>query len=170
MRLCECGCGSPTPPAKNTVPRLGLRKGEPVRYLTGHQTRRSAAPACGYVVDEDTGCWPWALGLNENGYGRVKVKGRCTYAHILAWERLHGSVPDGLELDHLCHNRACCNPDHLEVVTRRENVRRQRTTKVTLGLADEIRRATGSNREIAGRFDVSTTTVQNIRAGTRWVA
>jgi hypothetical protein len=44
--------------------------------------------------------------------------------HVLVWQAKNGEVPEGLELDHLCRNRACCNPSHLEPVTGSENVRR----------------------------------------------
>lgn len=72
-------------------------------------------------------CWMWTAGLSK-GYGQFIVmaghRGRPILAHRMAWELLRGSVPDGLELDHLCRVRACVNPDHLEPVTSEENIRR----------------------------------------------
>lgn len=73
---------------------------------------------------EPGGCWQWTAYTTPDGYGMfgngVKVVG----AHRWAYENAHGPVPVGLELDHLCRNRSCVNPAHLEPVTRRENVLR----------------------------------------------
>lgn len=66
------------------------------------------------------GCWEWLLSLTSSGYGAY----RRTTAHQAAYRAWIGEVPEGLELDHLCRNRKCCNPAHLEVVTHLENMRR----------------------------------------------
>lgn len=68
-------------------------------------------------------CWLW-LGGTSNSYGAIKFQGRSTLAHRVAWLLVRGAVPDGLELDHLCRNKRCCNPDHLEPVSHAENSRR----------------------------------------------
>ena len=61
---------------------------------------------------------------NQHGYGRAKVQnGGLRVVHHLAWERVHGPVPEGMEIDHACSNRACINVDHLRAVTRSENAR-----------------------------------------------
>ncbi len=76
------------------------------------------------VERTDSGCWLWTGALN-GGYGRIHHSpGRVLYTHRAAYELLVGPVPEGMDLDHLCRNRACCNPDHLEPVTRRENLLR----------------------------------------------
>lgn len=72
-----------------------------------------------------TGCWEWRLTRTRLGYGRVRWTGVDEYhAHRLAYEVFVGPIPEGLTLDHLCRNRACVNPGHLEPVSQRENVLR----------------------------------------------
>lgn len=68
-------------------------------------------------------CWPW-LGALDDGYGRVRVDGIRKPAHRYAWELANRAVPDGQVMDHLCRNRACCNPAHLEPVDNRTNLLR----------------------------------------------
>ncbi len=68
-----------------------------------------------------TPCAEWQACRHPDGYGKTVLAGRYVYAHVALWLLLVGPVPDGLELDHLCRNRACCEPSHLEPVTGRVN-------------------------------------------------
>ena len=70
------------------------------------------------------GCWEWLAGVDKAGYGVFSWNGRSGRAHRYAWELLRGPIPEGLHIDHLCRNRACVNPDHLEPVSQAENNRR----------------------------------------------
>src|ERR1035441_8724960 len=75
-------------------------------------------------------CWPWTGCTSPSGYGTIGVRYKVRRAHVVAYEQLVGPVPDGLELDHLCRVRACCNPAHMEPVTHAENMRRGVAGKV----------------------------------------
>ena len=76
--------------------------------------------------EPNTGCWLWTASLSSGGYGQFMIRPspKPERAHRLAYETLVGPIPEGLELDHLCRVRSCCNPSHLEAVTHRENVLR----------------------------------------------
>jgi hypothetical protein len=110
MKLCECGCGQPTAIAtKNNVAK-GHVKGEPLRFLSQHHRRKSPVE----YVEQPNGCWVWQRSLDSSGYGKKRHDGHLTSAHIYYFEQANGAVPKGLVLDHLCRNRSCVNPDHLD--------------------------------------------------------
>jgi hypothetical protein len=71
-----------------------------------------------------TRCWVWDKAKDRDGYGVTQIKRKNLRVHRAAYEAIVGPVPSGLVLDHLCRNRACYNPDHLEPVTNRENLMR----------------------------------------------
>jgi hypothetical protein len=71
-------------------------------------------------VDAAGPCWEWTANTTDDGYGRIwsgPEEDRLLLAHRVAWTLLVGEIPEGLELDHLCRNHACVNPDHLEPVS-----------------------------------------------------
>lgn len=85
-------------------------------------------------VDDETGCWNWIGGgsgkdydreSGKGGYGQLRVHGKYWMAHRWAYEQKHGVTLTAEDtIDHLCRNTRCCNPDHLERVSRAENIER----------------------------------------------
>lgn len=98
---------------------MGSRKGRVIRPLIERFWAK--------VQKEPNGCWRWLGHLDKAGYGRLHAAGRDSdvlYVHRFSYEMHRGPVPDGLHLDHLCSNKWCCNWEHLEPVTLRENITR----------------------------------------------
>ena len=98
-----------------TVERLAASQGR-----TDTLAKRFAAK----VPTPGIGCWAWAGFIDKAGYGRLRRGGRAgfvDYAHRVAYELFKGPIDRGTEIDHLCRNRWCCNPDHLEAVTHQVN-------------------------------------------------
>lgn len=70
------------------------------------------------------GCWEWTAARRSGGYGAINIAGRVRPAHRVVYELLVGPVPKNRELDHLCRNRSCVRPSHLEPVTKLVNIAR----------------------------------------------
>lgn len=70
------------------------------------------------------GCWNWTGSTSPDGYGVLRIKGTTCYMPRYSWEKANGPMGEGLEPDHLCRNRSCVNPDHLEPVTHKVNILR----------------------------------------------
>lgn len=91
------------------------------------------------IRHDQSGCWVWMGYIGTQGYGQASLRRRDEYVHRLSHELWVGPIPDGYDVDHLCHNRdvaceggitclhrRCVNPDHLEAISKKENRRRQR--------------------------------------------
>lgn len=104
-------------------PRADDKKGTLVMSSSIPRPKKPASDRFfSFVVKQENGCWLWTGCKTRGGYGSFRnEKGKTENAHRWAYRVFIGSVPEGLELDHLCRNRSCVNPHHLEPVTRYEN-------------------------------------------------
>lgn len=76
------------------------------------------------------GCWEWRAGRFRNGYGKFRLGNRQVTAHRFMWVDTHGEPRQGLVIDHICENRTCVRPDHLQLLTNAQNIRRT-TDRIT---------------------------------------
>lgn len=139
VKLCECGCGSPAPIAKRTTTSKGHVKGEPVRFIMGHNTRTDPVVRFWrYVTKHDGSCWLWS-GALTNGYGTMNINQKTVPAHRFSYELHKGKIPEGLQIDHLCRVHNCVNPDHLEAVTSQINMLRGKSPTILLHLSGKCK-------------------------------
>ena len=116
------------------------------------------------IAFADHGCWEWLASLDRKGYGQFNAgfkRGPMLRAHRLAYAYAYGEVPSGLDLDHLCGNRACVRPDHLEPVTRGENIRR--------GFRGEQQRLQRAARETCRRGHPWTAENRYVKPSGQWL-
>lgn len=152
---CACGCGG------------AVTKGR--RFVHGHNRKRRVqyeVRDLGYA----TPCWIWLLSLSPKGYGKLDVGGRSWRAHRWYFTERFGDIPEGMQLDHLCRNRACVNPEHLEPVTNAENSRRGDNSKLTIEQVLELKPLIGTMpfAAIGRRYGVSASAIKRIATGEGW--
>ena len=173
MALCECGCGQETRIPLRDLPRCGWVAGVPLRFINGHNGRFNEAQrreAFWKKTEEIglTGCIEWTGTISKWGYGHFWTGKRFIMSHRYAYQVRRGEIPKGMDLDHLCRNRRCVNPNHLEVVTRAENLRRGARTKLNLEKVLEIRSSSERAKDLAEKFGVDASTISDIRHGNLW--
>lgn len=127
---CQCGCGLLAPISKYTVRAEGRIKGQPLRYIRGHNSGGNLRYRLlsQLTFDQSSGCLLWSGTVLSTGYGQIMVNGRKLHVHRVMWEMFEGPIPEGLVLDHVkdrgCVNQHCASIAHLEPVTVRENTLR----------------------------------------------
>lgn len=120
-----------------------------------------------YLVDPETGCWEWLKTRTKHGYA-------IGHAHRKYWERVNGELPEGWHVHHLCKNRACVNPDHLQALSSDEHFVHHFLTENGLTL-DDVREARRLGRDtdvrtegLAKRYGVSDRTIRRWWTSGRW--
>lgn len=167
--LCQCGCGEKTNVPSVTNEGVGMVAGRPMRFVHGHHMKLKKADIRVEDRGHDTPCWMSQQEEGENNYCRLRdASGRQQQAHRLYYERFVGPIPDGHQIDHLCRNKLCVNPDHLEPVTAAENSRRA-NAKLTVEKVREIRASAETSVVLAQRYGVAPTTIKSIKQGRSWV-
>jgi len=125
-----------------------------------------------YIIDPATECWIWQLYKDKKGYGILKRKGKNHKAHRFFYERKKGKIPDDLQIDHICRNTSCINPDHLEIVNNAENCRRGSNAKLKESDVAKIRKWLSDGIKqvaIANEFNVSPCCINDILKERTWI-
>lgn len=135
MSLCECGCGQAAPISPTTWKKAGYVAGKPRRFISGHNGRvrpPDPTPLAERILARcvrNGECLVWQGATTKGGYGMVTHRQRHVFVHRAVYEYFNGPVPDGYEVDHVhengCRFTACCEPSHLEAVTKSENCKRR---------------------------------------------
>lgn len=88
-----------------------------------------------YMPEPMSGCWLWLGSKTQHGYGQIWLNGRIELAHRISYEMFCAEIPATLEIDHLCKNKSCVNPAHLEAVTHQVNTQRAYPNKAAIAAA-----------------------------------
>lgn len=146
-----------------------------MRFIVGHvgNLNMQHKITSAMWVEEDrnysTPCWIWLGEIAANGYGRVRLARKRLLAHRSMYEQTFGRIPDYLQVDHLCRERACINPSHFELVPQPVNVQRGDIATLT---PDDVRAIRAPSREpiaeIAERYGVTLRTIHDVRSRRTW--
>ena len=118
-----------------------IREGRTVTQLR-HQRRRGTQPEIGYMEQPclifglDGPCHVFSGYVSRKGYGQIHHSGKVVPVHRYCWELIYGLIPDDMVIDHQCRNRACCNIEHLRLVTRKVN-----STENVVGICWQLHKA-----------------------------
>ncbi len=124
----------------------------------------------GSVTFEASGCWNWTGKPSTIGYGQFSWAGYVAPAHRHSYLEFNGPIADNLVVRHKCDNKLCCNPDHLELGTQRDNIRDylergNRSYALTDEKVREVMSAFGTTTEVAQQFGLGFGVVSGIKAG-----
>ena len=143
-------------------------RGVPVKFIHGHNGARSGP----LYLKEDRGyktlCWIWQRTKNRDGYGMIHRIGISCQAHVAFYEERYGPVPEGMQLDHLCRQRPCINPEHLEAVTFAVNIARGASCWITREMIEMTRALLAEGKrqvDIASIVGISQAAVSDIKLG-----
>lgn len=184
VKLCECGCGQPTPLATITNKSNGRIMGQPTRFVHGHNRRRSAVNRFWENVNQNASneCWEWTGSKLSAGYGMLYIGNQMKLAHRYSYELHNGAIPQGMFCCHHCDNPSCVNPAHLFLGTHNDNMADMKSkgrqkhgngkAKVTEAQVLEIRQkyARGgiTHRELAAIYGVNREAISNIIQRKNW--
>lgn len=125
-------------------------------------------------IDACMRCWNWLWKVSDKtGYGQKQSAGKSCLAHRWMYEIFNGPIQKDKVLDHLCRNRKCCNPEHLEPVSQSANCRRGEGATLTASVValikvDIAQSKWGGRQAIADRYGVSAATISDIKHGRSW--
>lgn len=138
-----------------------------------------------YSVDEKSGCWVWLAGTDKDGYGRIREAGygsKTLRAHRVSYDTYIGPVPDDMFVCHKCDNPFCVNPGHLFLGSAADNAKdrnekgraagaigsKHGISKLCESQITEIRKAPGTQKQIADKYGVSQTLISHIKRRVIW--
>ena len=167
-RLCSAeGCGNPHD-------QHGYCQTHAVRsrlYGSPHGRAEKFAPVRERLLrstERRGDCWEW-VGSKNRGYGQLCANGRLRGAHRVSWEIFEGPIPEGMEVDHACHNPSCVAPYHLRLATRKENARNLSgpTAVSTTGIRGVVRHSAGG---FVGRYGRTSKHFKDKESAAEWVS